>query len=68
MSDDFFSVDKFKTSKLELKKVAKAGPSQYNATGNLTIKGKTHPADINFTINGDNNSMIAKPVFDRLKI
>ena len=45
----------------------KAGPSEYNAMGNLTIKGKTHPADINFTINRDNNSMIAKLVFDRSK-
>ena len=67
MSDDFFSVNKFKTSKLELKKVVKAGPSEYNAMGNLTIKGKTHTADIKFTINRDNNSMIAKLVFDRSK-
>ena len=67
MSDDFFSVNKFKTSKLELKKVVKSGPSEYNAMGNLTIKGKTHPADIKFTINRDNNSMIAKLIFDRSK-
>ena len=67
MSDDFFSVNKFKTSKLELKKVVKAGSSQYNATGKSYHKRKTHPADINFTINTDNNSMIAKLVFDRSK-
>ena len=67
MSDDFFSVDKFKTSKLELRKVGKAGPSQYNATGSLTIKGETHAANINFTFNKENNTMTAKLVFDRSK-
>ena len=41
-SDDFFAVEKFPTAKLELTDVKRAG-DDYTFTGNLTIKGITHP-------------------------
>jgi polyisoprenoid-binding protein YceI len=42
-NDDFFSVDKHPSSKFEITKVAPAGTDRVNITGNLTIKGITHP-------------------------
>jgi polyisoprenoid-binding protein YceI len=48
-SDDFFGVEKYPTSTFKITKVepitnAKAGEANYTITGDLTIKGKTHPA------------------------
>ncbi len=42
-SDDFFSVEKFPSSRLELTGVKALGNSEAELTGNLTIKGITHP-------------------------
>ncbi len=42
-NDDFFSVDKHPTSKFDITKVSAAGTDRVNITGNLTIKGITHP-------------------------
>jgi polyisoprenoid-binding protein YceI len=42
-NDDFFSVDKYPTSKFDITKVSPAGTDRVNITGNLTIKGITHP-------------------------
>jgi polyisoprenoid-binding protein YceI len=42
-NDDFFSVDKSPSSKFEITKVSPAGTDRVNITGNLTIKGITHP-------------------------
>ncbi len=42
-NDDFFSVDKSPSSKFEITKVSAAGTDRVNITGNLTIKGITHP-------------------------
>lgn len=42
-NDDFFSVDKHPTSKFEITTVSAAGTDRVNITGNLTIKGITHP-------------------------
>jgi polyisoprenoid-binding protein YceI len=42
-SDDFFSVDKHPSSKFEITKVTSAGADRVNISGNLTIKGITHP-------------------------
>ena len=45
-SDDFFSVANHPTAKLVLTDVKKSG-SEYNFTGDLTIKGITHPVSFN---------------------
>jgi polyisoprenoid-binding protein YceI len=47
-SADFFDVEKFKEGTFKITKVeaikgAKAGSPTHNITGDLTIKGKTHP-------------------------
>lgn len=43
-SDDFFSVDKFPTAKFTFDKAPAAKDGKYTVTGDLTIKGLTHPA------------------------
>lgn len=42
-SEDFFSVDKFSTSKFVVTKITPTGAGKVNITGNLTIKGITKP-------------------------
>ena len=42
-SDDFFSVDQYPVSTLELKEVTKRSEKTYLFSGDLTIKGITHP-------------------------
>lgn len=42
-SDDFFSVEKFPSSRLVLTGVKALGNNEAELTGNLTIKGITHP-------------------------
>ena len=63
-SDDFFSVEKFSEAIFEIKSSAvidKDGATQ-TLSGNLTIKGITHPAKIEI-----DNNWAAKLVFDRSK-
>ncbi|WP_224994737.1 YceI family protein [Cesiribacter sp. SM1] len=73
-SDDFFGVEKhpkatFKITKATPISGAKAGASNYQITGNLTIKGKTEtisfPATVKF--NGDAAEAVAKITVDRSK-
>ncbi len=49
-SDDFFSTAKFAKSTLVITKVVSAGKNQFNVSGNLTIKGITHPIEFPATI------------------
>ena len=42
-SNDFFSAEKNPMSKFEITKVTSAGADRVNITGNLSIKGFTHP-------------------------
>jgi polyisoprenoid-binding protein YceI len=42
-SDDFFGVEKFKTSSLKTTKVVSKGKNSYTVTADLTIKGKSNP-------------------------
>lgn len=54
-SPDFFDVEKFKEGTFKITKVeaikgAKAGEATHNVTGDLTIKGKTHPETFAVTI------------------
>ena len=47
-ADDFFSVKDFNYSELKLNSVSMVSENEYNATGDLTIKGRTHKAEVSF--------------------
>jgi len=64
-SDDFFGTEKFPTSTLTFKKVAKKSAGVYTVTADLTIKGKTNPVTFDLTVKG--NTASAKLVVDRTK-
>jgi len=68
-SDDFFAVESFPTSSLNITKVESAGKGKYNVTADLTIKGKTgsvtFPTEIN--ISDNKVSATAKITIDRSK-
>ncbi len=62
-SDDFFSVEKFKTAVLVIKSSEAISADDFKVNGELTIKGKTHP--IVFTAKEKGGSYVAKIVVDR---
>ena len=64
-SDDFFSVDKHPEANLIIKKVNFQKANSYNLTGDLTIKGITHPIDFTLEVYDDKIKSILK--FDRSK-
>ncbi len=64
-SDDFFGVESHPTSKLVFTKVTASGKNAYSVTGDLTIKGKTHP--ITFMISIYGNKATASLKIDRTK-
>ncbi len=68
-SDDFFSVANHPTSKFEITKVEHKSGDSYNLTGNLTIKGITHPITFPATISNKDGkvSAVADIKFDRSK-
>lgn len=68
-SDDFFSVDKNPTSKLEIKKINFKGKDDYELVGDLTIKGIKQEISIPATIKTDGKTLTAngKAVIDRTK-
>ncbi|MBD0257596.1 MAG: YceI family protein [Cytophagales bacterium] len=73
-SEDFFSVEKHPKSTFTLTKVApiakaQAGQPNYTVTGNLTIKGITHPVTFPAVVklSGDNAEATAKFDIDRTK-
>jgi polyisoprenoid-binding protein YceI len=47
---EWFDVKKFPTATFTSTGIKAAGPGRYAATGNLTIKGVTKPATLNFTL------------------
>lgn len=49
-NDDFFSVDKFKTSKLTIAEAEKKENNSFLLKGNLTIKDITHPVSFTATV------------------
>ncbi|MGZ3788282.1 MAG: YceI family protein [Bacteriovorax sp.] len=66
ISDDFFSVEKYKSAKLVIKSVKKEKAADtYKITGDLTIKGKTAP--VTFDAIATKEKANAKVVFDRTK-
>ncbi|MGS2763914.1 YceI family protein [Sinomicrobium sp. M5D2P9] len=52
-SDDFFGVETHPTSNLVITKVKATGKNAYEVTGDLTIKGKTHPVNFDLSIYGN---------------
>jgi polyisoprenoid-binding protein YceI len=51
-SDDFFSVATHQTASLVFTDVKASGKNAYSVTGDLTIKGKTHPVSFSMSIYG----------------
>tara|TARA_S200000501_G_scaffold275207_1_gene258981 strand:+ start:3259 stop:3819 length:561 start_codon:yes stop_codon:yes gene_type:complete len=66
-ANDFFSVNDFNYSELTLKTVDVVSENEYNATGELTIKGRTNKAKVSFHKEENSKNMKAKLVFDRSK-
>lgn len=68
-SDDFFSTSKFKTAKFVIKDVQFGKGGMYDVTGDLTIKGKTHPISFMADVTESGNTLVAKAdiVFNRAK-
>jgi polyisoprenoid-binding protein YceI len=68
-SDDFFSVEKFPTSRFVISKIDSKGGDQYVVKGNLTIKGITNEVEFPATIQIAKGqvSAQAKIVVDRTK-
>ncbi len=68
-SDDFFSVEKFPVSKLSLTGVKKLTGNDYEFTGDLTIKGITHPVTFKATsaLEGSQLKSAGKIVVNRAK-
>jgi polyisoprenoid-binding protein YceI len=64
-SDDFFSVDKHPKAVLIITKVNSQKKNSYGLTGDLTIKGITHPVDFNLTVYNDR--VESNLTFDRSK-
>ena len=64
-SDDFFSIDKFPESTLEIKSSSKIDKSEFEVKGELTIKGIKHP--ISFTMKKNNDEWKSNLIFDRSK-
>ena len=65
-SDDFFSVESFPTSSLQINSGKKTGPNSYDVSGTLTIKGISHEVNFSLTL-GNDSSANAKLTFDRSK-
>lgn len=63
-SDDFFSIEKYPEAVLEISSV-----SGRKVTGNLTIKGITHPISFDSSVTLDDQSVLAKGsvIIDRTK-
>lgn len=64
-SDDFFSVATHQTASLVFTDVKASGKNAYSVTGDLTIKGKTHPVSFSMSIYGTKSTASLK--IDRTK-
>lgn len=61
-SDDFFGVEKFPTSRLEVTKVAKISGDDYHFVANLTIKGINNPVEFDAKVNVNGSQLTAAGV------
>jgi polyisoprenoid-binding protein YceI len=68
-SDDFFSVEKYPSAKLEIVSATPKGDNNYDVVANLTIKGITQPVKFPATVAVDNDHITAnaKITVDRTK-
>ena len=68
-SDDFFNSDQFPEAVFEIAHAEPSGNNLYHITGNLTIKGITHPVDTTLQIVKTDNVAVldTKIVIDRTK-
>lgn len=64
-SDDFFGVEKYPVATLTVRKATPTGKNSYEVTGDLTIKGKTHPVTFDMSIYGSKATAALK--IDRSK-
>lgn len=65
-NDDFFSVQKFPTSSFTSTEVKEISANKFKVKGNLTIKGKSHPAEFSATLNSKpHRHLIGELTFDR---
>lgn len=58
-NDDFFGVEKFPTSAFNITRVKMKGKDQATITGNLTIKGITHPVTFPAVVKRQGNAVVA---------
>lgn len=67
--DDFFSSDKHPTSTFVIKSLKSKSRTEYLASGDLTIKGITHPIEFPVTITNDKEGthVSGKAMVDRIK-
>ena len=61
-SDDFFSIEKFPESKMEIKKVTLVSDSEYHFLADLTIKGITSPVEFNAKVTESGDKLNADGV------
>jgi polyisoprenoid-binding protein YceI len=68
-SDDFFSIEKFPTARFEITAVKPISAALYHFDGNLSIKGITHAAAFDATVDRDANNLVltGKLIVDRTK-
>jgi polyisoprenoid-binding protein YceI len=59
-SDDFFSIEKFPDSKMEVKKVTPVSGDDYHFVADLTIKGITNPVEFNANVSIKGDQVNAK--------
>ena len=66
-TDDWFAASSFPTATFEATKFRKTGEGRYVATGTLTIRGKSRPLTLPFTlkIRGDTATMAGSTTIDR---
>jgi polyisoprenoid-binding protein YceI len=58
-SEDFFSVEKFPVSSITLTKVEKGEGLNFHFSGDLSIKGATHPVSFDATVEINNVRLVA---------
>lgn len=63
-SDDFFSVDKHPVSTMVVKEVKHKSGKTHSFTGDLTIKGITHPVTFDSEVVIDGNNLRAKGIIE----
>ncbi len=59
-SDDFFSVEKFKESNFTITNVEALAKNQFKVTGNLVVKGSSHPNSFTVTVEEKGNQKTFK--------